>query len=224
MTRGRSVIRAQRTWIGGSFRPAAIVVERGLVAGIVDVAGSRGRRRAPCWFPTTRCSCPASSTRTCTSTSRAAPSGRASAPPPLAAAAGGVTTIVDMPLNSLPPTTTPAALEVKRAAAAPSAFIDVGFWGGAVPENLGALAPAARRRRLRVQVLPLAVGRRRVPAPRPCAARSPRRRDRGPRRRGSSCTPRTRRSCTTMARSAASYGAFLGVAARPRARRRRSTP
>ena len=59
----------------------------------------------------------------------------------LAAAAGGVTTIVDMPLNSLPPTTTAAALEIKRAAAAPSAYIDVGFWGGAVPENLGRLAP-----------------------------------------------------------------------------------
>ena len=45
MTRGRSVIRAQRAWIGGSFRPAAIVVERGLIAGILDVrahvAGAR---------------------------------------------------------------------------------------------------------------------------------------------------------------------------------------
>src|SRR5437762_9673427 len=34
-----------------------------------------------------------------------------------AAAAGGVTTIVDMPLNSVPATTSVAALEVKRAAA-----------------------------------------------------------------------------------------------------------
>src|SRR6516164_157186 len=57
-----------------------------------------------------------------------------------AAAAGGVTTLIDMPLNSLPPTTTVAALEVKRAAALPSAFVDVGFWGGAVPGNLGDLA------------------------------------------------------------------------------------
>jgi allantoinase len=57
-----------------------------------------------------------------------------------AAAAGGVTTLIDMPLNSVPPTTTPAALEVKRAAARPSAFIDVGFWGGAVPGNLARLA------------------------------------------------------------------------------------
>ncbi len=56
-----------------------------------------------------------------------------------AAAAGGVTTIVDMPLNSNPPTTTPAALAVKRSAAAPAASVDVGFWGGVVPENLGRL-------------------------------------------------------------------------------------
>jgi allantoinase len=57
-----------------------------------------------------------------------------------AAAAGGVTTLVDMPLNSVPPTTTAAALAVKRAAAAAAAWVDVGFWGGAVPGNLPALA------------------------------------------------------------------------------------
>ena len=56
-----------------------------------------------------------------------------------AAAAGGVTTIVDMPLNSIPPTTTVARLEVKRAAAAGQAYVDVGFWGGAVPGNLADL-------------------------------------------------------------------------------------
>jgi allantoinase len=58
-----------------------------------------------------------------------------------AAAAGGVTTIVDMPLNSLPPTTTPAALRRKREAAAGKCHVDVGFWGGVVPGNLGELAP-----------------------------------------------------------------------------------
>jgi allantoinase len=56
-----------------------------------------------------------------------------------AAAAGGVTTLIDMPLNSIPPTTTPENLATKRAAAAGQAAIDVGFWGGAVPENLGSL-------------------------------------------------------------------------------------
>ena len=56
-----------------------------------------------------------------------------------AAAAGGVTTIVDMPLNSIPPTTTPEALAVKRRAAEGVCHVDVGFWGGAVPDNLGSL-------------------------------------------------------------------------------------
>jgi allantoinase len=57
-----------------------------------------------------------------------------------AAAAGGVTTIVDMPLNSIPPTTTVAALRVKQGAAAGQLSVDVGFWAGAVPGNLGELA------------------------------------------------------------------------------------
>ena len=57
-----------------------------------------------------------------------------------AAAAGGVTTIVDMPLNSIPPTTTVAALDEKRAAARDQAWVDVGFWGGAVPGNLADLS------------------------------------------------------------------------------------
>jgi allantoinase len=56
-----------------------------------------------------------------------------------AAAAGGVTTIIDMPLNSIPPTVDVAALEVKRKSAAGQCFVDVGFWGGAVPGNLGEL-------------------------------------------------------------------------------------
>ncbi len=56
-----------------------------------------------------------------------------------AAAKGGVTTIIDMPLNSIPPTTTVSALELKRSVAADQAFVDVGFWGGAVPGNLSDL-------------------------------------------------------------------------------------
>ncbi len=58
-----------------------------------------------------------------------------------AAAAGGVTTLIDMPLNAIPPTVDPAALKLKRAAAAGQCFVDVGFWGGAIPGNLAELAP-----------------------------------------------------------------------------------
>ncbi len=56
-----------------------------------------------------------------------------------AAAAGGVTTIVDMPLNSIPATTSVAGLEAKLAAAAGRCAVDVGFWGGVVPGNAGEL-------------------------------------------------------------------------------------
>ncbi|OOC53007.1 allantoinase [Nocardiopsis sinuspersici] len=52
-----------------------------------------------------------------------------------AAALGGITTLLDMPLNSVPPTTTVGGLEAKRAAAEGKLAVDVGFWGGAVPEN-----------------------------------------------------------------------------------------
>src|SRR6185295_992296 len=57
-----------------------------------------------------------------------------------AAAAGGVTTLVDMPLNSIPPTTTLANFETKLATARDDCFVDVGFWGGVVPGNTPELA------------------------------------------------------------------------------------
>lgn len=57
-----------------------------------------------------------------------------------AAAAGGTTTLVDMPLNSIPPTTTREAFAAKRHAARGQCAVDVGFWGGVVPGNAGELA------------------------------------------------------------------------------------
>jgi len=56
-----------------------------------------------------------------------------------AAAAGGVTTLIDMPLNSVPATTSLAALDQKRKAARGKCWVDVGFWGGVVPGNAGEL-------------------------------------------------------------------------------------
>jgi len=57
-----------------------------------------------------------------------------------AAAAGGVTTIVDMPLNSIPATTTLEGLAAKLEAASGKCSIDVAFWGGVVPGNTVELA------------------------------------------------------------------------------------
>ena len=62
----------------------------------------------------------------------------------LAAAAGGITTLVDMPLNSIPATTTVAALEAKRRAAEGHLHVDVAFWGGVVPGNAADIEPLAR--------------------------------------------------------------------------------
>src|SRR2546427_2128960 len=56
-----------------------------------------------------------------------------------AAAAGGVTTLVDMPLNSVPATTSVSALEAKLEAARGRLSVDCGFWGGLVPGNASEL-------------------------------------------------------------------------------------
>jgi allantoinase len=60
-----------------------------------------------------------------------------------AAAAGGYTTLIDMPLNCLPETTTVAALEIKRAAAQGQCFVDWMSWGGAVADNQQHILPLA---------------------------------------------------------------------------------
>src|SRR5204863_8396393 len=57
-----------------------------------------------------------------------------------AAAAGGITTIVDMPLNSIPATTSVEGLRAKRSAAI-DCHVDVGFWGGVAPGNAASLDP-----------------------------------------------------------------------------------
>ncbi|HEY9324855.1 MAG TPA: amidohydrolase family protein, partial [Agromyces sp.] len=136
----RLVIRAGRSFLGEAFRPAAVVVERGVVVDILSV-GDRVAGAKTAIVPDDAVLLPGlvDSHVHVNEPGRTEWEGFRSAT--LAAAAGGVTTFVDMPLNSIPATTTPAALAVKKAAAQPSAFVDVGFWGGAVPENLGMLAP-----------------------------------------------------------------------------------
>lgn len=61
-----------------------------------------------------------------------------------AAAFGGVTTVIDMPLNAIPPTTTVDGLEQKVAAAQGKCWVDVGFYGGIVPGNESELKGLAK--------------------------------------------------------------------------------
>ena len=56
-----------------------------------------------------------------------------------AAAAGGITTLVDMPLNCIPVTTTKAAFDEKLAAVHDKLWVDCGFWGGVIPQNIDQL-------------------------------------------------------------------------------------
>ncbi|KAK4140440.1 uncharacterized protein C8A04DRAFT_14925 [Dichotomopilus funicola] len=58
-----------------------------------------------------------------------------------AAASGGVTTVVDMPLNAIPPTTTLAGFKEKLTASQGQCWVDVGFYGGVVPGNADELLP-----------------------------------------------------------------------------------
>ena len=61
------------------------------------------------------------------------------------AARGGVSTVLEMPLNAHPPTTTMAAFDAKVAVASRKALVDFGLWGGMVPENLADLPALAQR-------------------------------------------------------------------------------
>lgn len=132
------LVRAGRAWIDGAFRPADIHVADGVIADIREPAGAP---RHAVRVPDDAVLLPGlvDSHVHINEPGRTDWEGFRSAT--LAAAAGGVTTLVDMPLNSIPPTTTADALATKRAAAEGAVYVDVGFWGGAVPENLGLLAP-----------------------------------------------------------------------------------
>lgn len=131
------VVSALNAWIDGAFRPADVRVEDGI---ITDITERRRFHPGHCTIvPGDAVLLPGlvDSHVHVNEPGRTDWEGFDSAT--LAAAAGGVTTIVDMPLNSIPPTTTTEALDTKRAAAAHQAHIDVGFWGGAIPDSLGHL-------------------------------------------------------------------------------------
>ncbi len=134
------VIRAGRAIVDGVERPAAVLVDGERIAAVLDrdaaVSDAREVLLAPdeVLLPGL-----VDSHVHVNEPGRTAWEGFATAT--RAAAAGGVTTIVDMPLNSLPPTLDVASLEVKRKAADGQCSVDVAFWGGAVPGNEAQLRP-----------------------------------------------------------------------------------
>ncbi|PPG41462.1 allantoinase AllB [Pseudoclavibacter sp. RFBA6] len=129
-------IAAERAFIDGAFSPATVRFEDGVITGIerfdasADVVLSTAQVLLPGLVDThVHLNEPGRTHWEGFATGTAA------------AAAGGVTTVVDMPLNSLPVTTTVEALEAKRTAAAGQLAVDLAYWGGAVPQNLSALQP-----------------------------------------------------------------------------------
>ncbi len=132
------VIHADAAFIDGDFRPAAIAVRDGVIAAIEPAGAALAGRAHATLAPGERLIPGLVDTHVhVNEPGRTEWEGFATAT--RAAAAGGVTTLIDMPLNSIPPTLDPPSLAVKRAVAASQAFVDVGFWGGAVPGNLGTL-------------------------------------------------------------------------------------
>lgn len=135
------VVRAERALVDGVLRPAAVVVRDGHIEAIVD-AQARVAAAADVTVAASATLLPGFvDTHVHVDEPGTDWEGFASAT--AAAAAAGITTLVDMPLDSSPVTTTVAALEVKQAAAQGHCHVDVGFWGGVVPGNLDDLAPLA---------------------------------------------------------------------------------
>ena len=134
-----TVFRAARVVTGGAERAATVVVRDELVVDVLPAADPGGATVVE--VPADRVLLPGlvDSHVHVNEPGRTEWEGFATAT--AAAAAGGVTTVVDMPLNSIPPTIDVAALATKRASASGKLAVDVAFWGGVVPGNAGHLAP-----------------------------------------------------------------------------------
>jgi allantoinase len=137
------IVRSKRVVLPGGMRAAAIHIENGRITA-VDSSGGASPKSIPAIDAGSLVVMPGlvDTHVHINEPGRAAWEGFETAT--RAAAAGGITTLVDMPLNSIPSTTTAAALEVKRRAAERRCHVDVGFWGGVVPGNVDDLGPLAR--------------------------------------------------------------------------------
>ena len=139
----RSAIRSERVLIDGAIRPACVVIENGRIDDIVEFSALDG-----VGFHVERIDAVLLPGLVDTHVHINEP-GRTDwegfATATRAAGAGGVTTLVDMPLNCIPVTTSLAALDTKLAAVGALLSVDVGFWGGVVPGNAGELTAMAER-------------------------------------------------------------------------------
>jgi allantoinase len=135
------VVRAEQVLVDGQLRAASVAIGDGLITSIGPVDAPQ-RAGAEVWVPREAVLLPGFvDTHVHVNEPGTDWEGFASAT--AAAAAGGITTLVDMPLDSDPVTTTVEALRVKRAAALGNCQVDVAFWAGVVPDNGDQLEPLA---------------------------------------------------------------------------------
>jgi allantoinase len=135
------VIRANKAVIDGEIRPVAVAVADGVIRAVGPIDGE---------YPTTEQVLLPEATvllpgfvDTHVHINEPGTDWEGFATATAAAAAGGITTLVDMPLDSAPVTTTVDALREKQQSAEGNCEVDVAFWGGVVPDNLGELADLA---------------------------------------------------------------------------------
>jgi allantoinase len=131
------IISAQAAVVGGALRPCVVEVRDGVIAGLSDGLPAGARDVVELAADEVLLPGLVDSHVHVNEPGRTEWEGFATAT--RAAGAGGVTTLIDMPLNSVPPTVDVPSLSVKRAAAEGQCHVDVGFWGGAVPTSLGHL-------------------------------------------------------------------------------------
>jgi len=140
VARSLTAVRARHVLVDGTFRPATVRVADGRITDVAAYDDGRDDPDALDLPDTARLLPGVVDTHVhVNEPGRTEWEGFATAT--TAAARGGVTTIIDMPLNSIPPTTTVDHLRLKQQVAADKARVDVGFWGGAVPGNLADLRP-----------------------------------------------------------------------------------
>ena len=134
------VIRAKRAVFPDGIRPAVVVVDDERITALLE-DGAAGEAREEIVVPDDQVLMPGlvDSHVHVNEPGRTPWEGYESAT--RAGLAGGITTILDMPLNSSPPTTTVDNLDAKEEAAQGKLSVDVGFWGGAVPGNIDQMAP-----------------------------------------------------------------------------------
>jgi allantoinase len=137
------VVRAERVLLDGGVRSAAVAVADGRIVEIGAVDAEFPASGVQVLVPTNAVLLPGF-VDTHVHINEPGTDWEGFATATAAAAAAGITTLVDMPLDSDPVTTSVASLRVKQSAAQSNCRVDVGFWGGVVPENMKDIAPLAQ--------------------------------------------------------------------------------